>query len=112
MADQRSSDAQKYRHLYRTRQWKANRADQLSRKPLCEWCERRGRVAAATVCDHAIAHKGDEALFFGGPFISLCKPCHDGAAQVRDNRGFSPEVGADGFPIDPRHRVNRPWGET
>jgi hypothetical protein len=107
MTDQRSPEARAWRHLYNTRAWKQIRANQLNAKPLCEWCEKRGRIAAARVCDHAIAHKGDETLFYGGPFISLCKPCHDGAAQVRDSRGFSPEVGADGYPIDPAHRANR-----
>lgn len=104
--DQRSAAAAQYRRLYNTAQWRSIRARQLADKPLCEWCERRDRIAPATICDHEKPHRGDEALFYGGPFVSLCKPCHDGAAQVRDNRGFSPEVGSDGFPIDARHRAN------
>jgi 5-methylcytosine-specific restriction protein A len=107
MPDYRSPEAAAYRRLYNTRQWKTLRANQLNAKPLCEWCNRRGRIVAATIADHAIPHKGDETLFFNGDLISLCKPCHDTTAQVRDNRGFSPEVGADGFPIDPRHRAIR-----
>jgi 5-methylcytosine-specific restriction protein A len=106
MADQRSQAAKAWRHLYNTRAWKGIRANQLSAHPLCEWCERRGRITAASICDHAIAHKGDEALFFGGPFLSLCKPCHDGAAQVRDNRGFTGACDASGWPTDPRHPAN------
>jgi 5-methylcytosine-specific restriction protein A len=101
--DQRSPEATRYRRLYQTRQWKAIRADQLNRKPLCEWCENRHRVTPATICDHAIPHRGDETLFFSGPFLSLCKQCHDSGAQVRDQRGYTGACGADGWPTDARH---------
>lgn len=107
MIDQRSSEARAWRHLYNTRAWKALRANQLSLKPLCEWCERQGRITAASVADHVIPHKGDEALFFDGDNLaSLCKPHHDGAKQADERRGFSGQADQSGWPTDPRHLAN------
>lgn len=108
MSDQRSATAKAYRHLYNTRAWKQIRANQLNAKPLCEWCDRQGHVVRATIVDHVIPHRGDQALFFGTDNLaSLCKPHHDGAKQQEEKRGFSGEVDASGWPIDPRHRANR-----
>jgi hypothetical protein len=39
------------------------------------------RITAATVCDHVHPHRGDEVLFFSGPFQSLCETCHNSAKQ-------------------------------
>lgn len=64
-------------------------------------------VTAATICDHAIPHRGDERLFFGGPFLSLCKPCHDSGAQGRDQRGYGGECDPSGWPTDPCHPANQ-----
>ena len=55
--------------------------------------------------------EGDDEL--SGPFWdpdnwqALCKSHHDGAKQSEDRRGYSTAVGADGWPLDPRHPVNR-----
>lgn len=107
MSDQRSAEAQRYRALYNTRQWKAIRANQLNAKPLCEWCERRGRITAATVADHIVKHNGDPALFFDSDNLqSLCKPHHDSTKQGDEKRGFSGQVDASGWPTDPRHMAN------
>lgn len=70
-------------------------------------CQKRGRTTAATVVDHVVPHRGNEALFFGGALQSLCKACHDGAKQTEERRGYSREVGVDGFPLDPRHPGSR-----
>ena len=105
--DRRSDQAAAYRALYRTAAWQNIRSNQLAAKPLCEWCSSSGRTALATVCDHAQPHRGDPALFHNGPFLSLCKTCHDGAAQRRDRRGYSGAVNASGWPIDPNHPSNR-----
>ncbi len=34
-------------------------------------------VTAATVCDHITPHRGDETLFWSGPFQSLCAYHHN-----------------------------------
>ena len=71
-------------------------------------CEARGRVEPATVVDHIIAHKGDLKLFWDSAnWQPLCKPHHDGTKQQLERRGYSTEVGADGWPIDPAHPANQ-----
>lgn len=65
-------------------------------------------MTAATVCHHVDAsskHSWDS--FFAGPFMSSCKPCHDQLGQIEDKRGYSPQVGSDGYPTDSRHPFNR-----
>lgn len=99
---------QVYRAYYSTPQWKATRKRQLSLFPLCAPCNERGVVTAATVCHHVDAsskHSWDS--FFAGPFMSSCKPCHDQLGQIEDKRGYSPQVGSDGYPTDSRHPFNR-----
>ncbi len=61
----------------------------------------------ADVADHVIPHKGDEQLFWFGELQSLCKPHHDGTKQQQELRGFSSDIGNDGFPIDDQHPFNQ-----
>ena len=37
---------------------------------------------------------------------SVCKQHHDGEIQSEECLGFSKRVGADGWPVDPRHPEN------
>lgn len=105
--DQRSAQAAEYRKLYKTARWAHVRKAQLSKQPLCEWCLPK-RVTAATVCHHNDPkQKLNKATFFLGPFTSLCKDCHDGKAQQIEVRGYSTEIGADGWPVDAQHPANR-----
>lgn len=103
----RSREAQAWQHFYSTSQWKAIRTDQLQREPLCERCKKRGKIIAATVVHHLVPHKGDWTLFVKGPFASSCKPCHDGAEQQIERIGFHAAIGADGWPTDSNHPVNK-----
>ncbi len=106
--DSRSSDALAYRRLYKTKRWAKIRARQLQTHPLCQWCEAKGRIVAATVCHHDDPkQKNSPATFFLGPFTSLCAPCHDSMAQQIERIGYSKAVGEDGWPTDERHPVNR-----
>lgn len=105
--DRRSPEAQAYRRLYKTAQWQRIRAHQLSTKPLCEWCEKEGRITPATVCHHETPHRGDMAKFYAGPFVSLCAPHHDNDASEIERKGYSTATGEDGFPLDPMHPANR-----
>jgi hypothetical protein len=70
-------------------------------------CGAAGVKTAATIVDHIERHRGDRARFFGGPFQSLCKACHDGAKQQAEALGYSTKIGADGLPTDPRHPFNK-----
>lgn len=82
--------------------WVKARAFYLRKYPLCVRCQGEGRVVAATVVDHIIAHKlkqaidsGDEvaitkarALFWDSAnWQSLCKPHHDSKTASEDG-GF------------------------
>ncbi len=45
--------------------WQKARERYLRDHPLCVYCERNGRTAAASVVDHIISHRGDKELFLG-----------------------------------------------
>lgn len=84
-----------FAHLYRTARWQATRKRQLGKEPLCAYCQRRGLTTAATVCDHVDGHPAGEteSKFFGGPFQSLCQPCHS-STKAREEMGKG-EKGCD-----------------
>ena len=86
-ADERRRSAAPWRKWYGTAAWRAIRAAQLDAHPLCAMHEARGELVAATVCDHVTPHRGDAGLFFGGPFQSLCAPCHNGLKQRAEAAG-------------------------
>lgn len=92
--------------LYGTQRWKRRRLAQLQREPLCAMCLADGVTRVATVADHITPHRGDPHAFFAGRLQSLCAPHHDGAKQREERRGYSDEVGDDGWPLDPRHPAN------
>lgn len=106
--DRRSAEAEEYRRLYKTAAWRSRRMHQLADEPLCRSCKAAGRETLATIADHVIPHRGDERLFFEGELQSLCDEepwrCHSRVKQREERLGFSPAVGSDGFPIDPKHR--------
>lgn len=57
--------------------WRVARLEFLKYHPACARC-----YAPATVVDHIIAHKGDDALFWDkANWQALCKPCHDRQKQ-------------------------------
>lgn len=103
------SSASPWHHLYNTTRWVKGRRQHLSKHPLCEYCRRRGLVAAAAVVDHKIPHKGDERLFFDpANWQSLCKTCHDQVKQAEEHGRFVLGAGVDGQPLDPQH----PWNSA
>jgi 5-methylcytosine-specific restriction protein A len=107
--DHRSAQAAEYRKLYRTKQWRDLRDAQLAAEPLCRRCDGNGIIMPATVADHRTPHRGDIALFFDPANLqSLCAPCHDIDKGHIEAHGFSKAVGADGYPTDPKHPINRP----
>jgi hypothetical protein len=104
----RSAEAEAYRRWYKTPAWKAARSTQLARQPLCERCEKAGRIRPATVVHHRKAHKGDWSLFIDPEnHESLCAPHHDTLVQREEARGYT--IGCDeaGRPMDPGHPWNR-----
>lgn len=99
MTEQPEGGARLIGRLYRTKRWRDLRASQLMREPLCRLCEYAGEVVAATVCDHVTPHRGDEALFWAGPFQSLCADCHSRHKQREEHGRPTLTFAADGWPI-------------
>ena len=104
-----------WRKLYNTKRWQALRTATFKRDMfICQMCneptkltkDRRDRKAAT--CDHKIAHKGDEVLFFDLDNLqTVCKKCHDSTKQREEVQGYSDEIGLDGWPVDSNHPFNR-----
>ncbi|WP_310622471.1 HNH endonuclease [Flexibacterium corallicola] len=121
--DRRSAEAQSYRKLYKTARWKRERLAHLAEQPLCVFCLARGILNDGSkdmfgspqenlkrrylVVDHITPHRGDVALFFDQPKQTLCPDDHDIVKQGLEVRGYSLEIGEDGWFIDPRHPANQ-----
>jgi len=108
-ARRRAGDAA--RKLYNDPRWKEMRKAALYPKdrprPICAFCKKR----YATILDHKEPHLGDPERFWAGPFLLLCKICHDSIKQSIE-KANRPEVGEDGFAIEgtmPKGWV--PWDE-
>jgi 5-methylcytosine-specific restriction enzyme A len=55
------------------------------------------------------ARDGDINEFWLGPFMSLCKRCHDSTKGLVEIRGYRPEVGRIDGLLDPLHPVNQKY---
>lgn len=72
-----------YQHLLNSKEWKELRARQLREHPLCQMCEREGKVTAAIDVHHvepieaSMSHaKMRELCFNPALLMSLCIPHH------------------------------------
>lgn len=84
--------------------WQRERLNHLRAEPACRMCAQLGVTTAATVVDHIVAPKGNEALFWDpGNWQSLCKPCHDSVKQSQERTGILRGCDVDGVPVDPAH---------
>lgn len=96
-----------WQHLYKTKLWKTLRLAQLSKNPLCKYCEQQGRTEVATVVDHIKPHKGDEILFYNPSNLqSMCKLHHDSTKAREEARGVIVGCDVSGVPLDPNHHWN------
>lgn len=91
----------KYKHLYGTQRWRKQAKAYIAANPLCVMCSKRGRVQAATVCDHVNGHPANEteAQFWAGPFQSLCAEHHNSDKRREENGRPRIACDADGWPI-------------
>lgn len=94
------------RRWYKSPAWKVRRAQQLAEHPTCARCERDGVTRLAKVANHNPPHNEDYQQFFTGPLESACEHHHNSEIQSDEIRGFSTEIGADGWPIDEAHPSN------
>jgi 5-methylcytosine-specific restriction protein A len=68
--------------------WRRARLDYLRRNPLCVECLKHGYVAAATIVDHIVPHRGDEVLFWDEEnWAAMCAGCHSRKTAKREG-GF------------------------
>jgi 5-methylcytosine-specific restriction enzyme A len=94
--------------FWRSREWRDKiRIAALLRQPFCVKCG-----APAKEVDHIQRPLGDRTLQTDPANMqSLCRSCH--AKKTRAVvRGFSTEIDADGYPIDPAHPANQPRGAS
>lgn len=60
------------------------------------------------VVHHKTPHKGDVDLFYApGNVEAVCKEYHDKQLQQEEALGYNPEIGADGWPIDPDNPASK-----
>lgn len=78
----RKQETTTYR-LYYTERWRELRRRHLLANPYCAVCGQKGNVV-----DHIVPHKDNEAVFFEGPFQTLCPSCH-GRKTAREDGGFN-----------------------
>jgi 5-methylcytosine-specific restriction protein A len=93
---------------YKHRRWKRMRLAQLAIEPLCAICKAKGKVEPATIVDHVEKHFGDIDKFWTGKLQSVCRQCHEVRKKFIESRGYDRVVGADGWPLDPKHPANLP----
>jgi hypothetical protein len=101
---------------YSTPAWKRLRRRKLSQTPLCELCDRAGRLAPAVAVDHIVAiTRGGPAFPELGGLMSLCIRCHNAKTRHVEQLG-QPHIikgaGLDGLPVDPSHPFFEPKGYT
>ena len=72
---------------------------------LCVMClaEDKHNVVVARVADHIIPHKGDPYLFWFGALQGLCRQHHNRSKQQLEVKGYTDDIGADGYPLDKKH---------
>ena len=100
MADERKTSAQRG---YGSR-WQRARETFLRNHPLCAMHMGRGQVVPASVVDHIIPHRGDNALFWDHEnWQALCADCHDRHKQMQERSGRIVGCDLGGIPDDPRH---------
>lgn len=109
-ADIRRSRSLPWRKWYGLKAWRVKRAQHIKREPLCRYCLGEGRHRAGTEADHVRPHRGDFDLFWKGELQTLCRPHHASVKQREESLGYGLAMGADGWPLDPEHPVNRIGG--
>ena len=73
-----------YQKVYNTRRWKDLRARKMADNPLCEECERKGKVIPAKEVHHLKPFEIDYDLSLAYDYdnlISLCVECHKEAHE-------------------------------
>lgn len=83
--------------------WQRERKAFLSKPEnvLCVMCKEDGRITEATVVDHKVPHRGDQALMWDRTnWQPLCKWHHDSHKQAEEKGHKRTRVGEDGWPVE------------
>jgi 5-methylcytosine-specific restriction enzyme A len=91
-----------------SKRWRRRSIAQRKAFPLCAYCLKRGIITPAEIADHIEPVDGDWNRFRLGKLQSLCKSCHSSIKASEERTGYSSDIGADGWPLDPRHPANAP----
>lgn len=92
---------------YSSSRWLKMRAKHLAANPICVMCAQSNLKTLATVCDHKVSPKGNEAMFFDESNVqSLCVDHHNSSKQQVEKRGYLKDIDASGWPIDVNHPAN------
>ncbi len=93
--------------LYHLKRWERRSKYQMQQHPLCAMCLEHGVVVPAVVADHVVPHRGNQHMFWYGALQSLCREHHNTSKQQLETKGFTDDIGTDGFPVDPNHPFNK-----
>jgi 5-methylcytosine-specific restriction endonuclease McrA len=97
---------------YHLKRWEHLRRLHLSKEPLCVMCKESDFIIAGNVVDHKIPPRGDYLLFWDPNNLqTLCFDHHNSSKQQIEKsgnkgKGYTREIGADGFPVDVNHPAN------
>lgn len=91
-----------------TSAWDKARRTFLAHHPHCAMCAKSGQTVAASVVDHVIPHRGDQALFWDKTnWQPLCAKHHNATKQRMERRAEAFGADVAGRPLDPAHPWNR-----
>ena len=73
--------------FYLSVRWRRFRSWYLGKHPMCEQCQREGRLVQADMVDHVVELRDGGAALSEDNAMSLCRKCHAvKTAEVRDKR--------------------------
>ena len=101
------AEYQDYEKWYHSKRWERKAKHQLWTQPLCAMCLKSNTMTAARVADHVVPHRGDVVSFWIGKLQSLCTHCHNKTKRNLEVKGYTDEIGTDGWPTHPNHPANR-----
>ena len=86
--DQQAKRLKPWRAWYNLKRWKDLRWAVLARDLFtCQLCGHLEADTSLLVCDHVEPHRGVAALFWDGPFQTLCQQCHVVHKQSQEQGG-------------------------
>ena len=109
----------KVAHLYNAARWARTRRAVFARDGyLCQCgcgmlCTGKHPAPNSPECDHIelalriVSQHGVDAFYDLDRLQTLSKGCHDRWKSQIEAKGYSDEVGPDGWPVDQKHPVNR-----